>query len=123
MIIRYSKGELPLRNDSSLDQDVPVAGEAMLHTNQGNKTGEHKTNPGISITDRRFTPSPNVSPDRKVTGHTSIHSMSNFILNGGSIMNGGIKNTRHKYREQPKQNGRTPAVRKSESHVQDVSTV
>ncbi|KAJ6174724.1 hypothetical protein N7485_005168 [Penicillium canescens] len=76
MIIRYSKGEPPLRNDSSSDQDVPVAGEAMLHTNQGNKTcssgfeanqtGEHKTNPGISITDRRFTPSPNVSPDRKV---------------------------------------------------------
>ncbi|KAF4768846.1 hypothetical protein HAV15_008860 [Penicillium sp. str.  len=48
--------------------------------------------------------------------------MSNFVVDGGSDMNGTVENIGHKSRQRPKQNNRTPIVVESGSLDQNVRT-
>ncbi|KAF4761289.1 hypothetical protein HAV15_005964 [Penicillium sp. str.  len=52
-----------------------------------------------------------------------MHSMSNFVVDDGSVMKGTVENIGHKSRQRPKQNNRTPIVVESGSVDQNVRTV
>jgi hypothetical protein len=56
-------------------------------------------------------------------GRTTIHSISNFVIDGGSIMNGRTANIGDKSRQRRKQNNRTPIGVESGSLDQNVCTV
>lgn len=56
-------------------------------------------------------------------GNTAIHDMSNFVVDGGSFMNGRIANIGDKSRQRPKKNNRRPDVGESGSHDQNCCIV
>ncbi|KAF4769454.1 hypothetical protein HAV15_008853 [Penicillium sp. str.  len=109
MTITYKKSEIALRDVQLSHQESPVPGEgtAQPQVNEDNKEFESNQNG-----------EQNINP-----GNTAIHSVSNFVVNGGSIMNGTVENIGDKSRQLPKQKNRTPIVVESGSLDQDVCTV
>ncbi|KAF4772512.1 hypothetical protein HAV15_012258 [Penicillium sp. str.  len=113
MTIRYKKAEISLRDTQSSHKELPVPGEgeAQLQVNENNKP----TSPGF---EGNRNGEQNISP-----GNTAIHDMSNFVVDGGSFMNGRIANIGDKSRQRPKKNNRRPDVGESGSHDQNCCIV
>ncbi|KAJ6118351.1 hypothetical protein N7471_013818 [Penicillium samsonianum] len=113
MTITYKKAEITLRDDQPSHQELRVPGEgtAQSQVNEDNKP----TSPGF---ESNRNGEQNINP-----GRTTIHTVSNLVVDGGSVMNGRIAEIGDKSRQRPKQNNRRPVVVESGSLDHNVCTV